>query len=135
MAKKQQFSVRLPPDTAAAVEAYAEENDLSNADALRRACEDFYLDEGEAVSTDRIAELETELRRQDQHRFARELTLIAGIAFVGVLVLVDLPQEVAIAAVAALMLGAFVHVGYWAPQTGSTKREAEDQSGSDPRPE
>lgn len=45
MGDKKQFSVRLPTDTAEEVEEYAEEYDMSRADALRRAVVEFFVED------------------------------------------------------------------------------------------
>jgi hypothetical protein len=114
MAKKQQFSVRLPSDTAEALEEYAEENELSNADALRRACEDFYLgDDEDSAGSDQLSRLEQELERRERQSFLRELSVVAGLVYLAALVVVDLPSSFAVVALGGLVLAVLVHVGYW----------------------
>ncbi len=60
MPEKETFSVRLTQDMSDAIERYADENDVSQAEALRRAVRDQYLqpttDGGEV--TERIDELD-----------------------------------------------------------------------------
>jgi hypothetical protein len=45
MADKKQFGVRLPSDSAEAVEEYVEERDITQADALRRAIDEFFVED------------------------------------------------------------------------------------------
>jgi len=46
MGDRKAFAVRLPPDSAEAVEGYVEEHDVSKTDALRRAIDEYFVESG-----------------------------------------------------------------------------------------
>lgn len=103
MPEKETFSVRLTQDMSDAIEQYADENDVSQAEALRRAVRDQYLqpstdggevidrvDELDAAVDERVDELDaTVVERVDrlEQQQARQNwgdTLQNGVNFVGI---------------------------------------------------
>lgn len=110
MPQKETFSVRLTQDMSDAIERYADENDVSQAEALRRAVRDQYLqpttdggevvdrvnervdeldaavdervDELDATVVERVDQLEQQQARQNWGDTVQNGVNLAGIAFI-----------------------------------------------------
>ncbi len=106
MPEKETFSVRLTQDMSDAIEQYADENDVSQAEALRRAVRDQYLqpstDGGEVIDrvdeldaavdervdelggtvVERVDQLEQQQARQNWGDTVQNIVNLAGIAFI-----------------------------------------------------
>lgn len=95
MPEKETFSVRLTQDMSDAIEQYADENGVSQAEALRRAVRDQYLqpstdggevidrvDELDAAVDERVDELEQTQTRQNWGNTLQNGVNLAGIAYI-----------------------------------------------------
>jgi hypothetical protein len=93
--EKETFSVRLTHDMSDAIEQYADENDVSQAEALRRAVRDQYLqpstdggevidrvDELDAAVDERVDRLEQQQARQNWGDTLQNGVNLAGVAFI-----------------------------------------------------
>lgn len=82
--EKKQYSVRLPADVSTAVETYADNHDISNADALRRACRQFFVEEHVRPDGGEVIDRLDRIENQQTTNRGLLAGMLAGIAYIAI---------------------------------------------------